>query len=92
MLINSTVADAARKRSVSEATIAGILDRWIACTVDWGAWARLGVIGIDEIALKRGHRDVVVLVTVPLRRSGSGASGSSPARRRSRQPTPCGKT
>jgi transposase len=66
MLINSTVADAARQLSVSEETIEGILDRWIARTVDWGAWVRLGVIGIDEIALKRGHRDFVVLVTTPL--------------------------
>jgi transposase len=37
---------------------------------DWGAWERLGVIGIDEIALKRGHRDFVVLVTTP--RAGGG--------------------
>jgi transposase len=66
MLINSTVADAARKLSVSEETIEGILDRWIARTVDWGAWEWLGVIGIDEIALKRGHRAFVVLVTAPL--------------------------
>jgi transposase len=66
MLINSTVSDAARKLSVSEETIEGILDRWIARTVDWGGWERLGVIGIDEIALKRGHRDFVVLVTTPL--------------------------
>lgn len=66
MLINSTVTDAARKLSVSEETIEGILDRWIARTVDWGAWERLGVIGIDEIALTRGHRDFVVLVTTPL--------------------------
>jgi transposase len=66
MLINSTVSDAAHKLSVSEETIEGILDRWIARTVDWGAWERLGVIGIDEIALKRGHRDFVVLVTTPL--------------------------
>ena len=42
LLINSTVADAARQRSVSAETIAGLLERWIACTVDWGAWARLG--------------------------------------------------
>jgi transposase len=66
MLINSTVADAARKLGVSEETIEGILNRWIARTVDWDAWERLGVIGLDEIALKRGHRDFVVLVTVPL--------------------------
>jgi transposase len=66
LLINSTVEDAARQLSISEETIEGILDRWSARTVDWGAWERLGVIGIDEIALTRGHRDFVVLVTVPL--------------------------
>ena len=70
MLINSTVVDVARKLGVSEETIDGILDRWIACEVDWGAWERLGVIGIDEIALKRGHRDFVVLVTAPLEGGG----------------------
>jgi len=70
LLINATVADAARKLGVSEETIDGILDRWVARAVDWGAWERLGVIGIDEIALKRGHRDFVVLVTVP--REGGG--------------------
>jgi len=66
LLINSTVADAARKLGVSEETIDGILDRWIARAVDWTAWEWLGVIGIDAIALTRGHRDVVALVTVPL--------------------------
>jgi transposase len=70
MLINSTVADAAHKLGVSEETIDGILDRWIERTVDWDAWERLGVIGLDEIALKRGHRDFVVLVTVPLEGGG----------------------
>jgi transposase len=70
MLINSTVTDAARKLGVSEETVDGILDRWIEHAVAWEAWERLGVIGLDEIALKRGHRDVVVLVTVPLEERG----------------------
>ena len=70
LLINATVADAARKLGVSEETIDGILDRWIERAVDWDAWERLGVLGIDEIALKRGHRDFVVLVTVPLEGGG----------------------
>jgi len=70
LLINSTVADAARKLGVSEETIDGILDRWIERAVDWEAWERLGMIGIDEIALKRGHRDCVVLVTVSLEGGG----------------------
>ena len=39
LVINSTVADAARKLGVSEETIDGLLDRWIERTVDWDAWA-----------------------------------------------------
>jgi transposase len=70
MLINSTIADVARKLGVSEETLEGILDRWIERAVDWDAWERLGVLGLDEIALKRGHRDFVTLVTVPLEGKG----------------------
>jgi hypothetical protein len=55
MLINSTVADAARKLGGSEETLDGLLDRWIERTVDWDAWERLGVLGLDEIALTRCH-------------------------------------
>jgi transposase len=70
LLINATVADAARKLRVSEETIDGILDRWIERAVDWDPWERLGVLGLDEIALKRGHRDFVTLVTVPVEGGG----------------------
>jgi transposase len=70
MLINSTGADAARKLGVSEETIDGMLDRWIERAVDWDAWERLGVLGLDEIARTRGHRDCVTLVTVPLEEGG----------------------
>jgi putative transposase len=51
MVINSTVMDAARKLGGSEETIDGILDRWIERTVDWSAWERLGVLGLDKIAV-----------------------------------------
>ncbi len=34
--------------------------------VNWDEWEEIEVVGIDEIALKRGHRDYVVLVTTPL--------------------------
>jgi transposase len=70
MLINAPVTDAARKLGVSEDTIEGLLDRWIARAVDGDAWERLGVLGLDEIALKRGQRNFVTLVTVP--REGGG--------------------
>jgi transposase len=70
MLINSTVSDVARKLGVSDEIVEGVLDRWIATSVDWAQFERLGVLGVDEIALKRGHRDFVVLVTVPLASGG----------------------
>jgi len=31
--------------------------------VDWKKIARLDVLGIDEISLKKGHKDFVVIVT-----------------------------
>jgi transposase len=66
LLLNSTVTDAARKLGGAEESIAGLLDRWIERTVDGDAWERLGVLGLDESGLTRGHRAFVTLVTVPL--------------------------
>ncbi len=34
--------------------------------MDWGQYVALGVIGLDEIALKKGHRNFVVIVTARL--------------------------
>jgi Helix-turn-helix domain of transposase family ISL3 len=42
LLSNATVADAARTLGVSEETLDGILDRWSAHTVDWGAGSGWG--------------------------------------------------
>jgi transposase len=63
ILINSTVRDVSHKLQVSEATVTGVLERWIETSVDWDALSRIAVIGIDEIALKRGHRDFVAIIT-----------------------------
>lgn len=66
ILINSTVVDTAKKLGVSEETIDGILTRHLATEVDWSEYVSLGCIGIDEIALKKGHRDFVAVITAPL--------------------------
>ncbi len=66
MLINSTVTDVARKFDLTYETVTGILDRWVMTKVNWDELERIEVVGLDEIALKRGHRDYVVLVTAPL--------------------------
>ncbi len=75
LLVNSTMADTARKLSVSEETIEGILDRYIETKVNWDQYAHLGLIGIDEVALKKGHRDYVAIITMPLEGGGVSVLG-----------------
>ena len=64
ILINSTVADVARKLNISAESVTGVLDRWLLAQVNWDDIEQISSIPIDEIALKRGHRDYVVLVTM----------------------------
>ena len=45
-------------------SIMGIIDRYISTEVNWESIWRLDVIGIDEIALKKGHKDFVTIVTM----------------------------
>ena len=63
-LVNSTVEDVSIKEDVGYEAIMGILDRYISTEVHWKAIQRLEVIGIDEIALKKGHKDFVTIVTM----------------------------
>ena len=53
------------KLNVTEAVVVGVLDRWVETDVIWESFEHIGVLGIDEIALKRGHRDFVAIVTTP---------------------------
>ena len=69
-LVNSTVVDVAKKLDTSEERVVGVLDREITTKVDWSKFERIEILGIDEIALKKGHRDYVVLVTTPLKEQG----------------------
>ena len=64
LLVNSTIADVAKTLAISEERVNGVLDRWLSDTVDWVEFDEIKVLGVDEISLKRGHRDFVVLVTV----------------------------
>jgi transposase len=46
--------------------VEGIVERNISTKVDWEQFERLDVLGIDEIALKKGHQDYVVPITARL--------------------------
>ena len=65
-LVNSTVEDVSIKEGVGYDCVLGVLERRIDARVEWGQYTALGVIGLDEIALKKGHRNFVVIVTARL--------------------------
>ncbi|HYN44471.1 MAG TPA: ISL3 family transposase [Candidatus Limnocylindrales bacterium] len=61
--VNSTVLDVGIKEGISYEAVRGIIDRYIAKGVDWELIKKLKVIGIDEIALKKGHQDFATIIT-----------------------------
>lgn len=65
-LVNSTVEDVSLKDGVAYDCVLGVLERRISASVDWGQYEALGVMGLDEIALKKGHRNFVTVVTARL--------------------------
>jgi transposase len=66
-LVNATVDDVSIKERLPYDVVLGVLERRIAAQVDWARYTELGVLGVDEIALKKGHRDFVVIVTARLK-------------------------
>jgi len=63
MLIHSTVQDVSVKEKVSYDAVWGVVERRIDGQVDWSRFKTLDVLGIDEIALKKGQRDFAVIVS-----------------------------
>lgn len=61
--VNSTVSDVAIKEWLGYEAVQGIIDRNIEKEVDWTTIDRLEIIAIDEISLKKGHKDFVAIVT-----------------------------
>jgi transposase len=61
--VNSTVSDVSIKEHLGYEAVRGIIDRYIVKGVDWATIKKLEVIGLDEIALKKGHQDFVTIVT-----------------------------
>lgn len=62
-LVHSTIADVSIKEAISEQAIQLIVDKSITDKINWKGIKRLGVIGIDEIAQKKGYKDFLSLVT-----------------------------
>jgi len=62
-LVHTTIEDVRIKEELGYKAIEGVVDRWIDTEVKWAEVKGVKVLGLDEIALKKGHRDFVVIVT-----------------------------
>lgn len=62
-LINSTISDVSLKEDLGYDAIQGMVDRKISNKVYWKSLKKIGLLGIDEISLRKGHQDFVTLVT-----------------------------
>lgn len=62
-LVNSTVSDVSRKENVDYHTVASLIDNYIESDIDFSQITEIGVLGLDEISMKKGYRDFVTLVT-----------------------------
>jgi transposase len=61
--VHATIADVSIKEEMGDKALEGIVDRWISTEGKWAEVKKVKVLGLDEIALKKGHRDFVVRVT-----------------------------
>ncbi len=66
-LVNSTVEDVSLKKDLGYGAVEAIIDRRIEQQVDWKELKKLGVLGLDEIALKKGHKDFVTIVSAKVK-------------------------
>ena len=62
-LVGSTISDVAIKNDLTEKEIQGILDRHLTGKVDWKLFERLGVLGLDDISIKKGYKDYLSVIT-----------------------------
>ena len=63
LLIGSTVEDVSLKENIGYDAVLGTLKRRVPVEVDWDSIVELGTVGIDEVAMKKGHKDFVAVLT-----------------------------
>lgn len=62
-LVNSTVQDVSRKERIGYDMVRGVIHHRIKQQVDWSTLTSLEVVGIDEIALRKGRSNYAVIIT-----------------------------
>ena len=61
-LVHSTVADISGQCDLGVKAVEGIMNHHVAPVVDWSRFTRLDTLGIDEVALLKGHGAYVAVV------------------------------
>ena len=54
------------KENITEEGLLGCISRQVETNINWNEISHLTTIGIDEIALKKGHKDFVVIISLKL--------------------------
>ena len=62
--IHSTIEDVGKKLCISSEIVESALHRAVNTSVDWSMYTNLETIGIDEIAVKKGHNDYLTIVSI----------------------------
>lgn len=62
-VVNSTIQDVAEKEKISYRTIQTVINRRVTTNVEWERYDNLNQLGIDEIALRKGHKDYVTIIS-----------------------------
>ena len=62
-LIGRTVEEVSVQEGIGYEAVMGIIRRHIQCEVDWDKLEKLEQLGMDEITLKKGHKDFVSIVS-----------------------------
>lgn len=65
-LIGSTVEEVSLRERIGYEAVMGIIRRHVQSKVDWESISSLEQIGLDEISLKKGHKDFVTIVSAYL--------------------------
>ena len=62
-LVNSTIEDVSLKEHIGYDAVVGALNHQIEVAINWDEIADLHTVGIDEIALTKGHKEYAAIVT-----------------------------
>jgi transposase len=62
-LIGSTVEEVSEQEGIGYGAVMGMIQRHVRAEVDWDGIDCLEQLGLDEISLKKGHKDFVVIVS-----------------------------